>query len=166
MREHERYLTMTGNYGESAELGYKVVEKLPNDREGVDYLAYDLLFLKRLDEAMKVVEQFQPVLKNDKDLYLIEGYVHADRGENEAAVKDFTRALEIDPQMAVGYMNRGYVYNDLRLATKAEADFRKALALNPKYGEAHLGLAYALLQLRRSTAALKEADVAARLLPE
>jgi tetratricopeptide (TPR) repeat protein len=79
---------------------------------------------------------------------------------------DFTRALEIDPKIAVGYMNRGYVYNDMRLATKAEQDFRKALSLNPQYGEAHLGLAYALLQLRRSTAALKEAEVASRLLPD
>lgn len=166
MREHERYLTMTGNYAESADLGYQVIEKLPKDREAVDYLAYDLLFLKRLDEAMKLVQRYQPVLRDDRDLYLIAGYVHADRGENEDAVQDFTRALAIDPQIAVGYMNRGYVYNDLRLATKAEQDFRKALALNPKYGEAHLGLAYALLQLRRSTAALKEADVAARLLPE
>lgn len=166
MRENERYLTITRNYAESAELGYKVIQKLTSDREAVDYLAYDLLFLNRLDEAMKIVEQFQPVLKNDKDLYLIEGYVHADHGEKEAAVKDFTRALEIDPQMAVGYMNRGYVYNDLRLATKAEADFRKALALSPDLGEAHLGLAFALLQLRRSAAALKEAEAASRLLPE
>jgi tetratricopeptide (TPR) repeat protein len=38
--------------------------------------------------------------------------------------------------------------------------------LNPQYGEAHLGLAFALLQLRRSTAALKEAEVASRLLPD
>ena len=160
MREHERYLTITGNYAESADLGYKVIEKLPKDREAVDYLAYDLLFLKRLDEAMKIVQQYQPILRDDRDLYLIAGYVHADHGEKEEAVQDFTRALAIDPQIAVGYMNRGYVYNDMRLASKAEQDFRKALALNPNYGEAHLGLAFALLQLRRSTAALKEADVA------
>jgi tetratricopeptide (TPR) repeat protein len=136
MREHERYLTMTGNYAESADLGYQVIEKLPKDREAVDYLAYDLLFLKRLDEAMKIVDHFQPILKDDRDLPLIAGYVHADHNENEAAVEDFTRALAIDPQMAVGYMNRGYVYNDMRLATKAEQDFGKALALNPQYGEA------------------------------
>jgi tetratricopeptide (TPR) repeat protein len=166
MREHERYLTMTGNYAESAELGYKVIEKLPKDREAADYLAYDLLFLKRDDEAMKIVERYQPVLPEDRDLWLIAGYVHTGRDEYEMAVHDFSRALEIDPTMAVGYMNRGYVYNDMRLATKAESDFRKALELNPNYGEAHLGLAYALLQLRRSTAALKEAEAASRLLPE
>jgi tetratricopeptide (TPR) repeat protein len=166
MREHERYLTMTGNYAESADLGYQVIEKLPRDREAVDYLAYDLLFLKRLDEAMKIAHRYEPVLSTDRDLPLIAGYVHADNGEHEAAVRDFTRALEIDPKIAVGYMNRGYVYNDMRLATKAEQDFRKALSLNPQYGEAHLGLAYALLQLRRSTAALKEAEIATRLLPD
>jgi tetratricopeptide (TPR) repeat protein len=166
MREHERYLTITGNYAESADLGYQVVDKLPKDREAVDYLAYDLLFLKRSDEAMKVVQRFQPVLTNDRDLSLIAGYVDAQRGENEAAVRAFTHALEIDPQMAVGYMNRGYVYNDMRLATKAEQDFRKALELNPKYGEAHLGLAYALVQLRSSSAALKEAEIATGLLPD
>jgi tetratricopeptide (TPR) repeat protein len=166
MREHERYLTMIGNYAESADLGYQVIQKLPNDREAVDYLAYDLLFLKRREEAMKIVDLFQPIFQEDRDLPLISGYVHADHNAYAAAVHDFTRALEIDSTMAVGYMNRGYVYNDMRLPTKAEQDFRKALALNPLYGEAHLGLAYALLQLRRSTAALKESEVATRLLPD
>jgi tetratricopeptide (TPR) repeat protein len=165
MREHERYLTMTGKYAESADLGYKVLEKLPKDREAVDYLAYDLLFLKRLDEAMKIVERYEPVFEHDHDLPLIAGYVAASHNEYGDAVQNFTRALEIDPKMAVGYMNRGYVYNDMRLATKAEQDFRVSLALNPQYGEAHLGLAYALMQLRRSTAALKEAEIASRLLP-
>jgi len=166
MREHERYLTMIGNYAESADLGYQVIQRLPNDREAVDYLAYDLLFLKRREEAMKIVDRFQTIFQEDRDLPLISGYVHADHDEYAAAVHDFTRALEIDSTMAVGYMNRGYVYNDMRLPTKAEQDFRKALALNPQYGEAHLGLAYALLQLRRSTAALKEAEVASRLLSD
>lgn len=166
MREQERFLTMTGEYAESAKLGYQVIEKLPKDREAADYLAYDLLFLNRIDDAMNIVDRFEPVLPKDRDLFLISGYVNARHGQYEAAVRDFSHALEIDPTMAVGYMNRGYVYNDMRLATKAEADFRKALQLNPQYGEAHLGLAFALVQLRSATAALKEAEAASRLLPE
>ena len=166
MREHERYLTITGQYAESADLGYKVIQKLPKDREAVDYLAYDLLFLDRTDEAMEIATRFQPVLEKDRDLPLISGYVNARRRNFAGAVQDFTRALEIDPTISVGYMNRGYVYNDMRFATKAEQDFRKALALNPNYGEAHLGLAYALVQLRNASAALKEAEAASRLLPD
>ena len=43
----ERYLTFKGDYAKSAELGQNVIAKLPNDREGVVYLAYDLYYLGR-----------------------------------------------------------------------------------------------------------------------
>src|SRR5436853_535783 len=159
MREHERYLTFTKNYQASAALGYRVIQKLPRDPEAPVYLAYDLLFLERYPEAMQIVERFQPLMPKDKDLSLIAGHVHAHNGEFEEAIDDFTRALERDPTMATGYMNRGYVENDVRLASKAEQDFRKAIELRPDYGEAHLGLAFSYLQLRHSKAALKEQDI-------
>jgi len=164
MREHERYLTITGNYEESAKLGYAVIEQLPRDAEAPVYLAYDLLFLNRYDDAMAIVQRFEPVLPKDHDLPLIAGYVHAHNRDYRAAVDAFTRALDREPNMATGYMNRGYVWNDLRMATNAEQDFRKAIALRPDYGEAHLGLAYSLLQLRRAQAALKEALIAEKTL--
>jgi len=164
MREHERYLTMTGKYQESADLGYKVIQKLPRDPEAPVYLAYDLLFLGRFQDAMDIVKRFQPVLARDKDLPLIAGYVHAHDGQFQEAVNDFTMALERDPNMATGYMNRGYVLNDMRMASRAQQDFHKAIELRPDYGEAHLGLAYSELQLRRAKPALKEADAAEKLL--
>jgi tetratricopeptide (TPR) repeat protein len=166
MREHERYLTLTGNYQESAKLGYAVIEKLPRDPEAPVYLAYDLLFMNRYDEAMAIVQRFEPSLPKDRDLPLIAGYVYAHNGQHQQAVDAFTRALEHDPQMATGYMNRGYVWNDMRMPTRAEQDFRKAIALRSDYGEAHLGLAYSMLQLRRPQAALKEAELAEKNLPE
>jgi tetratricopeptide (TPR) repeat protein len=166
MREHERYLTLTGNYQESAKLGYAVIEKLPRDPEAPVYLGYDLLFMNRYDEAMAIVQRFEPSLPKDRDLPLIAGYVYAHNGQHQQAVDAFTRALEHDPQMATGYMNRGYVWNDMRMPTRAEQDFRKAIALRSDYGEAHLGLAYSMLQLRRPQAALKEAELAEKNLPE
>ncbi|MBV8477052.1 MAG: tetratricopeptide repeat protein [Acidobacteria bacterium] len=164
MREHERYLTLTGRYAESAQLGYQVIQKLPRDPEAPVYLGYDLLFLNRYREAMDIARKFQPLLPKDKDLRLIAGYVDAHNGDFQAAVNDFTEALERDPSMATGYMNRGYVENDMRLAARAAEDFRQALKLRPDYGEAHLGLAYSLLQLRSPKAALRETDAAERLL--
>ena len=56
-RERERYLTLKGDYAESAKLGYAVLEKLPNDREGVVYLAYDLYYLGHYDEALALGNQ-------------------------------------------------------------------------------------------------------------
>ena len=163
-RERERYLTFKGDYEESAKLGYEVIEKLPKDREGVVYLAYDLYYLGRYDEAMALVTKYEPILANDKDLPLIAGNVHAHNGNLQDALKDFTLALERDPKMATGYVNRGFVLNDLREPGKAAKDFQTALQLQSNYGEAHLGLAYADLQLHRPKPALTQLDAAQKIL--
>jgi tetratricopeptide (TPR) repeat protein len=164
MRERERYLTFKGDYAESAKLGFAVIEKLPKDREGVVYLAYDLYYLKRYDEALALANKYEPVLEKDKDLPLIAGNVHAHNGALREALNDFTLALERDPKMATGYVNRGFVLNDLHEASKATKDFQAALQLQGNYGEAHLGLAYADLQLHRPKPALRQLDAAQKLL--
>ena len=163
-RERERYLTFKGEYAESAKLGYEVIEKLPNDREGVVYLAYDLYYLQRYDEALDLVNKYEPILAKDKDLPLIAGNVHAHNGDLNAALKEFTLALDRDPKMATGYVNRGFVLNDLREPGKAAKDFQIALQLQPSYGEAHLGLAYANLQLHRPRPALTQLDAVQKVL--
>ena len=163
MRERERYLTWTGHYAESAALGYKVLEKLPRDPEAPVYLAYDLLFLDKYDEAAQIVEKYQPILPRDKDLRLIAGYVHVHSGQLREAVTDFSNALELDPKVPTAYMNRGFVLNDLKEGDKAAKDFETAIKLRPNYAEAHLGLGYAYLQLHRAKPALKEINMAAKL---
>lgn len=164
LRERERYLTLKGNYAESAKLGFAVLQKLPNDREGAVYLAYDLFYLGRYDEAMALVIKYDPILANDKDLALIAGYVHAHNGQSREALNDFTLALERDPKMATGYVNRGFVLNDLHEGARAAKDFQTALLLRPDYGEAHLGLAFADLQLYQPKPALAQLDAAQKLL--
>jgi tetratricopeptide (TPR) repeat protein len=163
-RERERYLMFKGDYAESAKLGYEVIDKLPNDREGVVYLAYDLYYLGRYDEALALVTKYEPIVAKDKDLPLIAGNVHAHKGDLNAALKDFTLALERDPKMATGYVNRGFVLNDLREPGKAARDFQTALQLQSNSGEAHLGLAFADLQLHHPRPALTQLDAAQKTL--
>ncbi len=162
-RERERYLTFKGDYAESAKLGYSVLAKLPNDREAVVYLAYDLYYLGRYDECSALVNKYQPLLPKDKDLPLIAGNLDVRDHRLDSALKNFTMALERDPKMATGYVNRGFVLNDLKQSAKAIPDFQTALKLQPDYGEAHLGLAYADLQLHRPKPALKQLDAVQRI---
>jgi tetratricopeptide (TPR) repeat protein len=166
MRERQRYLTFTHDYQAAADLGYKVIEKLPKDPEAPVYLAYDLLYLNRHDDAYAIVKRFEPLLPKDKDLPLVAGYVHAHKGQPKDAEADFTRSLAIEQNDATAYMNRGFVRNDLREASKAVADFEAALKLRKDYGEAHLGLAFANLQLHRAKPAIHEADLAAGLMKD
>lgn len=163
-RERERYLTLKGDYAESAKLGYEVLEKLPKDREGVDYLVYDLYYLGRYDDAMALVNKYEPILTQDKDLPLVAGNIHAHDGQTQQAFTEYTRALELDPQMATGYVDRGFVLNDLKQPRKAVGDFQNAIKLQPEYGEAHLGLAYSDLQLHRPKAALNQLETAQKIL--
>jgi len=163
-RERERYMYFKGNYAESAKLGSKVVEKLPKDREGIVYLAYDLYYLGRYDEALALVNKYKSVLPNDKDLPLIAGNVDVHQGDLQSARENFTLALKNDPQMATGYVNRGFVLNDLRKASDAAQDFETAIRLDPKYGQAHLGLAYSDLQLHRPQPAMKQLEAAEKIL--
>jgi tetratricopeptide (TPR) repeat protein len=164
MRERERYLTLKGSYQESADLGFKVLAQLPDDKEAPVYLAYDLYYLGRHQEALELSLKYEPRLANNKDFALIEGYVHARSGLLQDALADFTRALARDPKMATGYVSRGYVYNDLLAPEKAVRDFYAALDLQPEYGEAHLGLAFAYLQQRRAQLAAEQLDLADRIL--
>ena len=164
MRERERYLTLTGHYRESADLGYKVLEKLPKDPEAPVYLGYDLMFLGQYEEALVLFEQYEPILPADKDLWLIAGHSHNSLGYPRKAVVDFTEALQRDPTMATGYMNRGYVLNNLQKPDAAAADFETAIKLRPGYGEAYLGLSMAHLQLHRAIKAVEEVNVAEKIL--
>lgn len=179
LRERERYYSFLAeselatnpsaaqhDFEQSADLGYKAIAKLPRDPEAPVYLAYDLLFLQRYDDAFKVAKQYEAVLPNSRDLPLVEGYVFAHTGHPREAEEAYTRSINIDPNDATAFMNRGYARNDLREASRAIQDFETALRQRPNYGEAHLGLAFAYLQLRRAKPALREADAAAKLIPD
>jgi tetratricopeptide (TPR) repeat protein len=166
MRERQRYLTWKGQYAEAADLGARVLRKLPNDTEGAVYRAYDLYYLDRYQEALQLATEYDSILSNNRDLALIAGYVHVRSGDLQDALKDFTRAVERDPKMATGFVNRGFVLNDLKQASRAVPDFQRAIELQPDYPEAHLGLGYAYLQLHRPAPALDELQIAAKSLGE
>ena len=164
MRERERYLTLKGDYAESAKLGYQVIEKLPHDREGIVYLVYDLYYLNQYDQALALIAKYTAILPDDKDLPLVAGNIHAHDGHLQEALSDYNRALELDPKIAEGYVNRGFVLNDLRQPANATKDFQTALVMQNNYGEAHLGLAFSYLQLHQSKKALRQLDAAQKIL--
>jgi Flp pilus assembly protein TadD len=162
LRETERYLRLTGKYQESEEVAQKAIKVLPDDREVVVYLGYDLLLLRRDDDLLGITSKYWNVLPKEADIPLLAGYVHKSRGLNEQAVADFTETINRNPDAVTAYVNRGYVLNDLRRPLQAAADFESALKREPNNGEAHLGLAYADLGLRKPDAALEQANLAER----
>ncbi|MGC2246819.1 MAG: tetratricopeptide repeat protein, partial [Terriglobales bacterium] len=160
MREKERYLSWTGDYKDSAAIGEQLIQKLPQDRDVVVYLGYDLLHLERYDELLALATRYQNVLPKEPDLPLLAGYAYKHNGDLADAQSEFTKSIERGPNVATAYVNRGFVLHDQRQSAASAADFNAALKIEPKNGEAHLGLAYADLDLHRARPALEQAKLA------
>jgi tetratricopeptide (TPR) repeat protein len=166
MRERERYLTWQGKYLEAAKLGYRVIDKMPTDRDAVVYLGYSLLYLGRFDDLLRLTAKYEPILNRDAALPLLSGYVYRKSELLDEAQAAFTRSIERNDTATTAFVNRGYVLNDLQNPEMAVRDFNHALALEPDNGEANLGLAFAYLQLHKPALTLEHVDRAAKVLKE
>jgi tetratricopeptide (TPR) repeat protein len=166
MRETERYLFHKGRFVESVQLGYKVLNQLPKDRNASVYLAYGLYNLGRYDDLLTIAHKYENLLPREPNFPLLLGHVHKQVNLLDEAVNDYGRAIARDPKMVEPYVNRGYVRNDLQSPEESTKDFQTALQLSPNNGTAHLGLAFANLQLRKGKAALDQVDTAEKILGE
>jgi len=65
--------------------------------------------------------------------YYNRGVVYCKKENFKKGLKDFSRAIELDPDFSRAYYNRGVAYKLLKQYKKAATDFNKALELNPNY---------------------------------
>lgn len=97
--------------------------------------------------------------------HLTLGSHHLDNGNYDAALDEFTRALDRDPNSWVAYLLRAYLYQLQKKYRLAIDDLDKSIELNPTV-EAHVmrGVAYAFSG--DDAAALKDYVVAAGIDPD
>jgi tetratricopeptide (TPR) repeat protein len=166
MLESERYLFHIGNYAESARLGRRVIQKLPANRDGAVYLAYDFYNLGRYEDTLALVSRYETILPKEPNFPLLAGHVHKQEELLQQAIDDYTRALDKEPKMVEALVSRGYVRNDMQDSRQAKRDFEAVLSIVPDDGVAHLGMAFSNLQLHQGREALAETDTSAKLLGE
>ena len=156
LREEERYFSFIGDNKRSADLGRQAIKLIPNDREVVVYLGYDLLHLEQYSELQALTDKYMQLFPREADIPLLAGYVYKHSGDFDKAVEGFTEALRRDPSVVTAYTNRGFVYNDLHKPALAATDFETSIKLRPTDAEAHMGLAFAYLNLHRPQAAIDQ----------
>jgi tetratricopeptide (TPR) repeat protein len=59
--------------------------------------------------------------------------LYREQGQLEEALADFSKAIEIEPNLAIAYSNRGTIYLKLIEIQNAIRDFTQAIKLNPNY---------------------------------
>lgn len=96
--------------------------------------------------------------------HMLRGNYHLDNGDYEAALAEYTRALDYDPKSWVAFLLRAYLYQLQSKNALAIKDLDKTIELNPTV-EAHVmrGVAYAFSG--DDDAALKDYVTAVRIDP-
>jgi tetratricopeptide (TPR) repeat protein len=59
------------------------------------------------------------------------------KGENERAIADFSKALDLDPRLAKAHYNRAAVYRTKSEIDPAIADYSKTIEIDPQYSNAY-----------------------------
>lgn len=72
------------------------------------------------------------------------GIAKSQKGDKQGAIADFTKAIEIDPKYAPGYITRASFYYESGDVKAANNDWRKAISLDSKETEAYIALAVSL----------------------
>jgi SpoVK/Ycf46/Vps4 family AAA+-type ATPase len=78
------------------------------------------------------------------EIHHIRGYRLFEKGDFNAAIEEFTKAIECDPSMEKAYYNRALAHAMKEDFASTEQDINVVLSLNPEFPSAHviLGLAY------------------------
>ena len=71
--------------------------------------------------------------KNKVDYYCIEGNKAVLHDDYDKAISDYTKAIGIEPNLALAYLNRGLVYHAKGSYDQAISDQSKAIECNPKF---------------------------------
>lgn len=118
------------------------------------------------EEAGRIAAQAVEVLGGDAESFDIIGRGFAEKGERQAAVEAFQRALAADPEFAQSHESLGSEYLALGRIDEAIAHFREAIRLQPDAAVAHSNLGLALASLGQSETALHHYGEALRLRPQ
>ena len=84
-------------------------------------------------------------------------------GDYQEAIKDFDRAIELDPKLAGAYWGRGKTYHELGDYQEAIKDFDRAIELNPKLGGAYWSRGKTYQKLGNQQQAKEDFKTAAKL---
>lgn len=98
------------------------------------------------DYHVQVIQHLTERLRdepNSRRAYFLRGNAYLDSGDFQAAVDDYGRAIELQPE-AVAFNNRGIAYRNLKDPRRAMDDFRQALMLDIDYRDAYNNLGLVL----------------------
>jgi len=120
----------------------------------------------RFDSALAEYIQVQAYNADRPEGRAALGSLYATRGNADAAIAEYRKAIELDPAFAPAYANLADLYRAHGVETEAEKVLRTGVAKVPNAAALHHALGLVLVRQKRYADALKELAEAARLDPD
>ena len=118
----------------------------------------------KLDEAVSAFSKAINRKENWALAYQWRGATYRDMGDFEAALEDYNRVIELEPE-AYWFNRRGLVYEEQKRFDKAVADYTRAIELSPKWAVAYNNRGFARMNLKQWEKAKADFETAIRLDP-
>ena len=106
-----------------------VLEADPDQADALYMKAASLRYLKRLDEALKVLAHLRKVSPEFGRGWQEEGHVHRDRGDAARALNAYQAATQVNPALPAAWMNQAAILDQLGRSEDAAAARARAEAL-------------------------------------
>ena len=79
----------------------------------------------------RILRQRAEKFPKEKGIFFTLGFYYTNRGAIDEAIKEYNKALELDPNFGMVHNHLGYLYLDMGNFTKAVEHFKKYVAVNP-----------------------------------
>ena len=85
----------------------------------------------RIEACTRASDRARTTTTSCTEALLQRGVLYEFAGDKEAAIKDYSEVIKLDPTSAVAYFNRGNVYDQMGEHDRAIADYSEAIKLDP-----------------------------------
>ena len=92
-------------------------------------------------------------------------YAAAEKGDHDTAIREYSLAIDKDPNHPYAYINRGICYHNLKQYEQAIQDYDKAIGLNPNDADTYIARGNSYSNLKQYVRAIQDCDKAIELDP-
>jgi MinD-like ATPase involved in chromosome partitioning or flagellar assembly/Flp pilus assembly protein TadD len=138
-------------------LSPEVIESFKN-KKNAEKLYFKAQNEKDKNEKIKLLTKAIELYDNDTDFYELRGFENKEIGDLENALKDYSKALDINPTLVFSLINSGNILFKLNQFEKALVYFDKAILNDSKHEIAYLNKINTLDELGMEEEAFKLAN--------
>lgn len=144
----------------------ELIRQYPQEADLHLFVGISLLRLREPQAAQAAVKKALSIDPNHVEARTLLGWIDSEiRGDFEAAVKEYTKVIELRPDLPEAYNNLGVAQKRKGDLAKAADSFSKALALKPDYSAAISNRGWVLAEQNQWSDARREFERALAINP-